>query len=84
MRNYKEEFPEDHPDVLPSDATWKAIVGVLMSRLGLPAIRITAGALREWRLKGAKITIQKNGSAILTDGSPPCQSSPHLTATTNG
>lgn len=72
MLNYskrREEFPEEHPDVLPSDATYQAIIGFLMSQLGHKAIQITARTLREWRLKGVKVVMQRNGNAILTDGS---------------
>jgi len=62
------EFPEEHPDVKPGEATYLAIAGFLMNEIGHPHIRITARTLREWRLRGVRITMQPNGSAILTKG----------------
>ena len=82
-QNQKEDFPEEHPSVLPSDATYAAIIGVLMDKLGHNAVRITAHALREWRLKEVKITMQKNGAAILSLGAESCARAAPLTKSSN-
>ena len=67
-KKQREEFPEEHPDTKPTEATLYAIIGILKDRLGLAdkPVRLTARLLREWRLRGVKITAQKNGSAILS------------------
>lgn len=64
----KQEFPEEHPDVKPGEATYHAIIGFLMNQLGHRSVRITASTLREWRLMRVTITMQQNGSAVLYGG----------------
>lgn len=67
-KKQREEFPEEHPDTKPTEATMYAIIGILLDRLGLTkeSVRLTARLLREWRLQGVKLNMQPNGSAILT------------------
>ena len=67
-KKQREEFPEEHPDIKPSEASLYAIIGILMDRLGMAGshVRLTAPLLRAWRLKRVRLTVQTNGNTILS------------------